>query len=86
MLYTDRPEYLRIIYSPDYDSEESRKAVATVLRRRKAMERAIEIARSGPTGATKSGASAKKRKTAASKTKKQDAAAETEAEEEKGEA
>jgi trigger factor len=70
----------------DYDSEESRKAVATVLRRRKAMERAIEIARSGPTGATKTGASAKKRKTAASKTKKQDAAAEAEAEEEKSEA
>ena len=38
----------------DYDSEDTRKSVVTVLRRRKAMERAIEIARSTSNDAAKS--------------------------------
>ena len=38
----------------DYDSDDTRKSVVTVLRRRKAMERAIEIARSTSNGAAKS--------------------------------
>lgn len=61
--------------SADYDSEESRKAVVTVLRRRKAMERAIEIAQSAPTGAAKRKTSGTKKKTAASKAKKPKATA-----------
>lgn len=34
--------------SPDYDSEETRKAVIAVLKRRKAVDRAVEIAKSEP--------------------------------------
>jgi FKBP-type peptidyl-prolyl cis-trans isomerase (trigger factor) len=50
----------------DYDSEESRNAAVTILRRRKAMERALEIARSSPDGATKAKSSRKSRSKKAS--------------------